>query len=154
MREGRKIGRNEPCWCGSGKKFKHCHGKLVPWATGDGRPSPRLPRPSVDGVRSGRAPAAGLARRRDADAALVRPGRRWQPGRPPCFTRNAFCAAPVHVARAHLGAADARVLLINAGCANAGTGDAGRADAEATCAHVGAGRRGRARRRCCRSRPG
>ncbi len=19
--------RNEPCWCGSGKKFKHCHGK-------------------------------------------------------------------------------------------------------------------------------
>ena len=27
-REGRKIGRNEPCWCGSGKKFKHCHGKL------------------------------------------------------------------------------------------------------------------------------
>jgi uncharacterized protein YecA (UPF0149 family) len=22
-----KIGRNEPCYCGSGKKFKHCHGK-------------------------------------------------------------------------------------------------------------------------------
>jgi preprotein translocase subunit SecA len=22
-----KIGRNEPCWCGSGKKFKKCHGK-------------------------------------------------------------------------------------------------------------------------------
>ncbi len=22
-----KIGRNDPCWCGSGKKFKHCHGK-------------------------------------------------------------------------------------------------------------------------------
>ena len=21
----RKIGRNEPCWCGSGKKYKHCH---------------------------------------------------------------------------------------------------------------------------------
>ncbi|TME34542.1 MAG: hypothetical protein E6I66_01455 [Chloroflexi bacterium] len=20
-------GRNEPCWCGSGKKFKKCHGK-------------------------------------------------------------------------------------------------------------------------------
>lgn len=28
VREGRKIGRNEPCWCASGKKFKHCHGKL------------------------------------------------------------------------------------------------------------------------------
>jgi preprotein translocase subunit SecA len=28
VRDGRKIGRNEPCPCGSGKKFKHCHGKL------------------------------------------------------------------------------------------------------------------------------
>jgi len=23
-----KIGRNDPCPCGSGKKYKHCHGKL------------------------------------------------------------------------------------------------------------------------------
>jgi len=22
-----KLGRNEPCWCGSGKKFKFCHGR-------------------------------------------------------------------------------------------------------------------------------
>ena len=22
----RRIGRNEPCPCGSGKKYKHCHG--------------------------------------------------------------------------------------------------------------------------------
>jgi preprotein translocase subunit SecA len=22
-----KVGRNEPCPCGSGKKFKHCHGR-------------------------------------------------------------------------------------------------------------------------------
>ena len=28
-REGKKVGRNEPCPCGSGKKFKQCHGKLV-----------------------------------------------------------------------------------------------------------------------------
>ena len=28
VRKDRKIGRNEPCWCGSGKKFKQCHGKL------------------------------------------------------------------------------------------------------------------------------
>jgi preprotein translocase subunit SecA len=28
VRGGRKIGRNEPCPCGSGKKYKHCHGKL------------------------------------------------------------------------------------------------------------------------------
>lgn len=25
---GHKIGRNEPCPCGSGKKYKHCHGSL------------------------------------------------------------------------------------------------------------------------------
>ncbi len=28
-RDGRKVGRNEPCPCGSGKKFKQCHGKLT-----------------------------------------------------------------------------------------------------------------------------
>ena len=27
-REAQKVGRNEPCPCGSGKKFKQCHGKL------------------------------------------------------------------------------------------------------------------------------
>ena len=26
--KNKKIGRNEPCFCGSGKKFKHCHGTL------------------------------------------------------------------------------------------------------------------------------
>jgi len=24
---GAKLGRNDPCWCGSGKKYKRCHGK-------------------------------------------------------------------------------------------------------------------------------
>ncbi|MFT4993524.1 MAG: preprotein translocase subunit SecA [Paraglaciecola sp.] len=28
MREGQKVGRNDPCPCGSGKKYKQCHGKL------------------------------------------------------------------------------------------------------------------------------
>jgi preprotein translocase subunit SecA len=28
VREEPKIGRNEPCFCGSGRKYKHCHGKL------------------------------------------------------------------------------------------------------------------------------
>ncbi|WP_444997643.1 preprotein translocase subunit SecA [Aliikangiella sp. IMCC44359] len=28
VRDGVKVGRNEPCPCGSGKKFKQCHGKL------------------------------------------------------------------------------------------------------------------------------
>lgn len=27
-REDRKVGRNEPCPCGSGKKYKQCHGKI------------------------------------------------------------------------------------------------------------------------------
>ena len=27
VRRGKKIGRNEPCPCGSGKKYKHCCGK-------------------------------------------------------------------------------------------------------------------------------
>ncbi|MDH3317800.1 MAG: preprotein translocase subunit SecA [Gammaproteobacteria bacterium] len=29
VRQGRKVGRNEPCPCGSGKKYKQCHGKLA-----------------------------------------------------------------------------------------------------------------------------
>lgn len=28
VRNDLKLGRNEPCWCGSGKKFKHCHGQI------------------------------------------------------------------------------------------------------------------------------
>lgn len=29
VRDGDKVGRNDPCPCGSGKKFKHCHGQLA-----------------------------------------------------------------------------------------------------------------------------
>ncbi|MGX1925789.1 preprotein translocase subunit SecA [Vibrio sp. NH-7] len=29
VREERKVGRNEPCPCGSGKKYKQCHGKIA-----------------------------------------------------------------------------------------------------------------------------
>ena len=29
VRDARKVGRNEPCPCGSGKKYKHCHGALA-----------------------------------------------------------------------------------------------------------------------------
>ena len=51
------------------------------------------------------------------------------------FTRNAFCAAPVHVAREHLaaGVEGPRYLVINTGNANAGTGEQGMTDARATC---------------------
>ncbi|WP_110668418.1 bifunctional glutamate N-acetyltransferase/amino-acid acetyltransferase ArgJ [Salinicola halophilus] len=50
------------------------------------------------------------------------------------FTRNAFCAAPVHLAKAHLAATSTRYLLINTGNANAGTGAQGLQDAERCCA--------------------
>jgi preprotein translocase subunit SecA len=29
VRAGHKVGRNDPCPCGSGRKYKHCHGKLA-----------------------------------------------------------------------------------------------------------------------------
>ncbi|WP_346837140.1 bifunctional glutamate N-acetyltransferase/amino-acid acetyltransferase ArgJ [Microbulbifer sp. SAOS-129_SWC] len=50
------------------------------------------------------------------------------------FTQNAFCAAPVTVAREHLRNGNIRALLINAGNANAATGDQGLSDARACCA--------------------
>lgn len=52
------------------------------------------------------------------------------------FTRNAFCAAPVSVARAHLLAAPPRFLLINTGNANAGTGARGLDDARECCTQL------------------
>ena len=49
------------------------------------------------------------------------------------FTLNAFCAAPVTVAKAHMAAADCRYLLVNTGNANAGTGERGLQDAHRCC---------------------
>lgn len=49
------------------------------------------------------------------------------------FTRNAFCAAPVIVARRHLAQTAPRYLLINTGNANAGTGAQGIDDALSCC---------------------
>lgn len=50
------------------------------------------------------------------------------------FTLNAFCAAPVTVAKEHLATSSPRYLLINTGNANAGTGQAGLANARNACA--------------------
>jgi glutamate N-acetyltransferase / amino-acid N-acetyltransferase len=50
------------------------------------------------------------------------------------FTRNAFCAAPVTLARHHLSQTSPRYLLVNSGNANAGTGARGLDDARACCA--------------------
>ncbi len=50
------------------------------------------------------------------------------------YTRNAFCAAPVTLARQHGAAAATRYLLINSGNANAGTGEPGMMAALESCA--------------------
>lgn len=52
------------------------------------------------------------------------------------YTTNAFCAAPVTLAKAHQAKAATRYLLINSGNANAGTGEAGMAAARACCQAV------------------
>ncbi|MBT2968797.1 MAG: bifunctional glutamate N-acetyltransferase/amino-acid acetyltransferase ArgJ [Candidatus Thiodiazotropha sp. (ex Ctena orbiculata)] len=49
------------------------------------------------------------------------------------FTRNAFCAAPVQLAKRHLTQESPRYLLINSGNANAGTGQQGMQDALDSC---------------------
>jgi glutamate N-acetyltransferase/amino-acid N-acetyltransferase len=49
------------------------------------------------------------------------------------FTQNAFCAAPVHIAKQHLQSAASRYLLVNTGNANAGTGKQGLADSLSCC---------------------
>ncbi|KUJ71408.1 bifunctional glutamate N-acetyltransferase/amino-acid acetyltransferase ArgJ [Thiomicrospira sp. WB1] len=53
------------------------------------------------------------------------------------FTRNAFSAAPVVVAKKHLSQRAPLFLLINSGNANAGNGQQGLADAEQTCQWLG-----------------
>lgn len=52
------------------------------------------------------------------------------------YTRNAFCAAPVILARQHQKQAAPRYLLINSGNANAGTGDSGMQAAQQCCEAV------------------
>ena len=52
------------------------------------------------------------------------------------FTQNAFCAAPVTIAKKHLAKSNPRYLLINSGNANAGTGDQGYRNAMETCKAV------------------
>lgn len=52
------------------------------------------------------------------------------------FTKNAFCAAPVQVAKAHLAECQSRYLIINTGNANAGTGERGMANARSMCEAV------------------
>ena len=96
-----------------------------------GAPS-RFPLDPVAGVRLGTA-RAGIRKigRRDLVVFELAPGTRVAGS----FTRNAFCAAPVSVAREHLDAcaSGVRYLLVNTGNANAGTGEQGMGAARASC---------------------
>jgi glutamate N-acetyltransferase/amino-acid N-acetyltransferase len=85
---------------------------------------------AVRGVRWGTV-SAGIKKpgRRDLVVAEIVPGAACAA----VFTRNAFCAAPVLVARDHLQSEAPRYLLINTGNANAGTGERGLSDALTCC---------------------
>jgi glutamate N-acetyltransferase/amino-acid N-acetyltransferase len=88
---------------------------------------------SVNGVAGIRlaATSAGIRYRDRADLVLIELAE--QGSCAAVFTRNAFCAAPVVVAREHLEQGPPRYLLINAGNANAGTGETGLRAARETC---------------------
>lgn len=84
----------------------------------------------VDGIRLGTV-CAGIKKpgRRDLVVIEIVEGA----GCVGVFTRNAFCAAPVILAKRHLKQHSPRYLLINTGNANAGTGDKGMEDAATCC---------------------
>ncbi|MBI3359678.1 MAG: SEC-C domain-containing protein, partial [Chloroflexi bacterium] len=52
--QARTVGRNDPCWCGSGKKFKNCHGR-----SSSGEPAPG--RETVAAQAAGAGTAAAVA---------------------------------------------------------------------------------------------
>lgn len=76
----------------------------------------------VKGVRLGVA-RAGIRKKDRKDLLVVELSEHSQVAA--VFTRNRFCAAPVAVAKEHLGSGTIRALLVNTGCANAGTGQDG-----------------------------
>lgn len=84
----------------------------------------------VDGVRLGSASLGIRSEPRD-DLVVMELGAGSRAAA--VFTRNAFCAAPVTIAREHLERQAPRYLLINAGNANAGTGSNGLEDARSCC---------------------
>ncbi len=89
------------------------------------------PMHGVAGVRLGTA-SAGIKKpgRKDLVVMALAP----QSSVAGVFTRNAFCAAPVQVAKEYLAMDATRYLVINTGNANAGTGAEGIANARRVCA--------------------
>ena len=85
----------------------------------------------ISGIRLG-STAAGIkyADRNDLVVMEIAPGSSCAA----VFTRNAFCAAPVQVAKEHIASTTPQYLLINSGNANAGTGSDGMDVCNQTCA--------------------
>ncbi|BAW79608.1 arginine biosynthesis bifunctional protein ArgJ [Candidatus Nitrosoglobus terrae] len=96
--------------------------------TTDLKPLPKLL--PVKGINIGTV-AAGIRYRNRPDLVVIEAAKGSNCAA--VFTRNAFCAAPIVVARRHLSEGSPYLLLINAGNANAGTGDQGLMDAQACC---------------------
>ena len=88
---------------------------------------------SVPGVRLATA-AAGIRKPGRQDVLLVEIAQGATTAA--MFTTNAFCAAPVTLARQHLASNSPRYLLINSGNANAGTGEQGLQAAISSCQAV------------------
>ena len=71
-RSGKTLGRNDPCWCGSGKKYKQCHlradegraaAPAMAGAGGSAQGAPSGPRPAGQPAAQGKPPAQGKPRR-------------------------------------------------------------------------------------------
>jgi len=85
---------------------------------------------AVDGVRLGTGSAGiKVPGRRDLVIVEIETGGHVAA----VFTRNAFCAAPVQLAKQYMAEASPRYFLINTGNANAGTGEQGLLDARRCC---------------------
>jgi tetratricopeptide (TPR) repeat protein len=92
LARGPAVGRNEPCHCGSGRKFKHCHGELdvaKPHTRGAATPdAPAMAKPGAPGVEA--LVAAGVqAHRRNELTEAER------------LYRQALASAPAHPRATH-----------------------------------------------------
>lgn len=101
-------------------------------AVGDGKLPTLFP---VEGVRLG-VTSAGIKKVGRKDLVVIEvPEGASVAG---VFTRNAFCAAPVRLAREYLASTAPRYFVINTGNANAGTGEQGMQDARTSCESLAA----------------
>jgi len=102
-------------------------------AVGLSEPESLLP---ISGIRLA-AGACGIKANQHSDLVLIVADEGTQSTA--VFTKNAYCAAPVKIAKEHLDAATCNALIINSGNANAGTGIQGEEHAKELCTSVADG---------------